>query len=139
MVGLGLTASGSVGAYYAQNAKTLPAYYAALAAGRLPVVRGLVLTDEDRLRREVIQSIMCQSRLDYAAVEARHGLSFETHFAAAIAALQPLAADGLLRFGARGFELTPVGRLLTRNVAMCFDAYLPAHTRDGTKHFSLAV
>jgi len=139
LIGLGMTSIGSVGDCYAQNAKTLPAYYAALSDGRLPVVRGLVLTDEDRLRREVIQSIMCQSRLDYAAVEARHGISFESHFAAAIAALQPLAADGLLRFGTRGFELTPVGRLLTRNVAMCFDAYLPAHTRDGTKHFSRAV
>lgn len=73
------------------------------------------------------------------AVEARHGIAFESHFAAAIAALEPLAADGLLRFGPRSFELTPVGRLLTRNVAMCFDAYLPAHTRDGTKHFSRAV
>jgi oxygen-independent coproporphyrinogen-3 oxidase len=139
LVGLGMTSIGSVGDCYAQNAKTLPAYYSALAAERLPVVRGLVLTDEDRLRREVIQSIMCQSRLDYAAFEARHGIVFESHFATAIAALAPLAADGLLRFGTRGFELTPVGRLLTRNVAMCFDAYLPAHAREATAHFSRAV
>ena len=67
------------------------------------------------------------------------GIVFESHFATAIAALATLAADGLLRFGTRGFELTPVGRLLTRNVAMCFDAYLPAHAREATAHFSRAV
>lgn len=139
LVGLGMTSIGSVGDCYAQNAKTLPAYYADIAAGKLPVVRGLVLGAEDRLRRDVIQSIMCQSRLDYAAIEARHGIAFEEHFASALTALQPLAADGLLRFEARGFELTPVGRLLTRNVAMCFDAYLPAHSHDANPRFSRAV
>lgn len=139
LVGLGMTSIGSVGDCYAQNAKTLPAYYADISAGKLPVVRGLVLSAEDRLRREVIQSIMCQSRLDYAAIEARHGIVFEEHFADSIAALQPLAADGLLQWCVHGFELTPVGRLLTRNVAMCFDAYLPAHTQDSSPRFSRAV
>ncbi len=139
LVGLGMTSIGAVGDCYAQNARTLADYYAAIDSGRLPVARGRVLTDEDRLRRDVIQSIMCQSRLDYARIEAWHDIAFERHFARELAALGPLAADGLLVFGTRSFELTPIGRLLTRNVAMCFDAYLTATPEEATPRFSRAV
>jgi len=54
-------------------------------------------------------------------------------------ALKPLQADGLLVLRERGFELTPIGRLLMRNVAMCFDAYLAAHQASDTPRFSRAV
>src|SRR5678816_447037 len=64
LIALGVSAIGRLGATYQQNAKTLPEYYAALAQGRLPVVRGLRLSDDDLLRRDVIMALMCQGRVE---------------------------------------------------------------------------
>ena len=61
---------------YRQNLKELPGYYAALDAGRLPLERGLILSDEDRLRRQVIMRIMCDRRINYADLSRRLGVDF---------------------------------------------------------------
>lgn len=109
---------------FAQNVKEIPDYAAALHAGRLPVFRGLVSSPEDRLRRDVILRIMGRFQLDKDEVEAIHGIDFDRHFAAELEALEPLAADGLVEAHGRLLRVTPLGRLLVRNVAMVFDEYL---------------
>ncbi|WP_018951923.1 oxygen-independent coproporphyrinogen III oxidase [Thioalkalivibrio sp. AKL12] len=124
LVALGPTAIGKVGATYSQNLRELDAYYARLDAGRLPVFRGLELNADDRLRRDVITELMCHSRIDFAAIEARHGIVFGEVFGDALERLQGMEADGLVRIGAERLEILPRGRLLLRNVAMAFDAYL---------------
>jgi oxygen-independent coproporphyrinogen-3 oxidase len=139
LVALGVSSIGKLGDTYAQNYKTLHDYYQAIDAGHLAVHRGLELNDDDRLRRSVIQSIMCRARVDFAAVDSAWAVRFEDYFARELVALQPLVADGLLVMRERGFELTPIGRLLMRNVAMCFDAYLPGHQQSETPRFSRAV
>jgi oxygen-independent coproporphyrinogen-3 oxidase len=139
LVALGVSSIGKLGDTYAQNYKTLHDYYQAIDAGHLAVHRGLELNDDDRLRRAVIQSIMCRARVDFAAVDAAWAVRFEDYFARELEALKPLVADGLLVMRERAFELTPIGRLLMRNVAMCFDAYLPAHQQSDTPRFSRAV
>jgi oxygen-independent coproporphyrinogen III oxidase len=97
------------------------------------------LTEDDVIRRGVIQALMCRTQLDFAAMDRTYGIRFEDYFAAELEALQPLLADGLIRMGNRSVELTPVGRLLMRNVAMCFDAYLPGHQQSAVPRFSRAV
>ena len=139
LVALGVSSIGKLGDTYAQNYKTLHDYYQAIDAGHLAVHRGLQLNDDDRLRRAVIQSIMCRARVDFAEVDAAWAVRFEDYFARELEALKPLMADGLLVMRERSFELTPIGRLLMRNVAMCFDAYLPAHQQSDTPRFSRAV
>jgi oxygen-independent coproporphyrinogen-3 oxidase len=139
LVALGVSSIGKLGDTYAQNYKTLHDYYQAIDAGHLAVHRGLELNDDDRLRRSVIQSIMCRMRVDFAEVDSAWAVRFEDYFARELAALQPLVADGLLVMHERGFELTPIGHLLMRNVAMCFDAYLPGHQQSDTPRFSRAV
>ncbi|MCT6986035.1 oxygen-independent coproporphyrinogen III oxidase, partial [Salmonella enterica subsp. enterica serovar Senftenberg] len=64
IVGLGVSAISRVGDTYSQNARDLAGYEAALAAGRLPVSRGLCLSDDDRLRRAVIGELMCHGLID---------------------------------------------------------------------------
>jgi oxygen-independent coproporphyrinogen-3 oxidase len=76
------------------------------------------------LRREVILGLMCHFRVDKPAVEERFGIDFDRLFAAELDRLLPMAADGLVRLGDDAVEVTPLGRLLVRNVAMAFDAYL---------------
>ena len=124
LVGLGVSSISKVGDTYSQNAKTLDRYYAAIDAGRLATERGIRLTTEDALRRDVIQALMCGARIEFDAIEARYAIRFESHFAAELAALEPLIADRLVARGAGTLQVTPRGRLLMRNVAMVFDPYL---------------
>ncbi len=124
LVAFGVSSIGHVAGGFAQNVKGLDDYQAALDEDRLPVFRGLFPTPEDRLRRAVIMGIMSHFRLDKGAIERHFGVDFDEHFADALEALEPLAADGLVEMDDRGLRVTPFGRLLVRNVAMCFDGYL---------------
>ena len=67
--------------------------------------------------------VMCDLRLDYAALSRDLGGDFATDYAAELARLQPLAADGLVEFHPGGLRVTPAGRLFLRNIAACFDAH----------------
>jgi len=113
---------------YWQNLKDLPAYYAALDAGRMPWARGYVLTEDDRIRREVIMQIMCNLGVDYAAVSARLGVNVREYFARELDSLDDLEADGLLERTPSRLWVTDLGRLLVRVIAMRFDAHLPRPT-----------
>jgi oxygen-independent coproporphyrinogen III oxidase len=124
LIAFGMSAIGKIGPAYVQNVKTLDAYYGALDEGRLPLFRGYALTDDDRLRREIIQKLMCEFRLDVAAVEAQQGLRFAERFAPELAALAPLAADGLVTLSPASIDVTARGRMLVRIVAMVFDRHL---------------
>jgi oxygen-independent coproporphyrinogen-3 oxidase len=124
IVGLGVSAIGRIGDSYSQNARDLAGYYAALDAGHLPVARGLTLDEDDVIRRELIGELMCHGELNTAAFAARHRLVFEQYFAAELATLRALADDGLVMLAANRIRVTSRGRLLLRNIAMCFDAYL---------------
>jgi oxygen-independent coproporphyrinogen-3 oxidase len=124
LVGLGVSAIGQMGDCYTQNAKTLPEYYEALGQGRLPVVRGLVLDDDDTLRRELVMALMCQGKLDYRAIEREHGVRMQEDFAPELAQLDALAEQGLVVCSEQGVEITRTGWFFVRAVAMVFDRYL---------------
>jgi oxygen-independent coproporphyrinogen-3 oxidase len=132
----GVTAIGQLSRCYVQNVKKLAEYYARIDAGELPVERGLLLTDEDLLRRDVITRLMCDFRIDPQKFEVKYGIDFRSHFADAVAALAAFEADGLVAQEAGAWVVTPAGRLLVRNLAMAFDAYLG--TREGER-FSRTV
>ncbi len=125
LVAMGVTAISHVGESYTQNHKELADYHAALARNELPVLRGVELNDDDRIRRRVIQELICHFRLDFSVIEALHGIDFGGYFAAEVVRLQELAADGLVRLTGSGIEVTAAGRLLIRNICMVFDRYLP--------------
>ncbi len=125
LVGLGVTSIGSFDDAFTQNVKDLPDWNARLDAGRLATHRGMWLSDDDRIRRDVIQDIMCRYRFEPAVTSKQHGIDARAYFAAEIAGLPALEADGMLvQDGRGGFELTSRGRLFVRNVCMVFDAHL---------------
>ena len=128
LVSVGVSAIGQVGNLYVQNHKALPEYAAAMNRGELPQQRGVVASEDDVVRRDVIQQIMCHGRLDIGSLERRHALRFDAYFAAERPRVQALAQDGLVEIDAAALTLTPRGRLLMRNVAMAFDAYLAKRT-----------
>ena len=124
LIGLGVTSIGMVGNCYAQNLKDLQAYYDRLDAGELAVFRGLELSREDELRRDVITRLICNFVLDFEAVEKQWSIDFRHHFADELERLQEMVADGLLEITDQGIRVLPVGRMLIRNICMVFDAYL---------------
>ncbi len=124
LIGMGITSIGSVGNCYAQNLKGLDEYYACIDDGRLPVFRGIELSKDDELRRDVITRLICHFALDFAAVESRWDIDFKTYFAAELDSLQSMVGDGLLEISGAGIRVMPVGQMLIRNICMVFDAYL---------------
>lgn len=129
IVGLGVSAIGRIGDSYSQNARDLIGYYAALDNGRLPVACGLELDEDDLIRRELIGALMCHGLVDKVTFGARHRLLFDEYFLRERQRLQPLQADGLVEDDTRAIRVTSRGRLLVRNIAMCFDAYVGDETR----------
>ena len=126
LIGLGVSSIGRIGATHSQNAKTLPEYQDALAQGQFPVVRGLALTRDDLLRRTVIMGLMCQGRVEFESIALAHLVDFRKVFAAELAALAPLQAQGLVVVEPDAIEVTPLGWYFVRGVAMVFDRHLQA-------------
>jgi oxygen-independent coproporphyrinogen III oxidase len=129
LVSFGVSAIGQVGDLYVQNQKLLPDYHAAIANGGLPSSRGKTMSRDDRIRRDVINEIMCHGFVDVPAVEARNAIAFDNYFEKEWERLQLLQADGLIELDRKHIALTSVGRLLMRTVAMVFDAYLDVESQ----------
>ena len=115
------------GAYW-QNNKDLPGYYQALDAGKAPISKGYILTDDDHIRGKVIARLMCDLSLDFAKMSQLLGVDFTKYFSSELASLNDLEADGLIETDACGLAVTDLGRLLIRNIAVRFDAYFGKET-----------
>jgi len=137
LVALGVSAIGKVGSAYYQNAKTLLEYYDSLDKGELPIVRGYALDKDDELRRDVIMSLMCQGRLDFSDVEAKHAIEFSRYFEKELLNLESLAKSGLIELSTFGVHVTTAGWFLVRAIAMVFDRHLQA--ANDRRRFSKVV
>ncbi len=111
---------------YAQNWRDLPNYYRAIDEGRWPVMRGAQVTCEDKLRRSVINRVLCHCSVVKREVERDFNITFDDHFARELDRLKMLEADGLVRLSEDRIDVAPLGRIFIRNIAMIFDAYLSA-------------
>jgi len=123
MVAMGASSISQVGGAFSQNVKDLDSYHEALAAGRLPIEKGLVTSEEDALRRHVITELICHFRLSIPDVEARFGIDFSEHFADALDTLRTMTDDELVTLSDEAIVVEPRGRLLIRNICMAFDEY----------------
>jgi oxygen-independent coproporphyrinogen-3 oxidase len=133
LCGFGMSSISMSDIAYRQNIKELDGYHAAINAGRLPAHKGYRLTGEDKLRRDLIMRIMCSGKVLYQEFNDKFGVDFRAHFAAALDRLEEPARDGLVEFSDDGFQVTAKGRLLLRNIAMPFDAYLQEGARRHAK------
>lgn len=133
LVAMGITAIGQVGNCYTQNVRDIDTYYESLRAGRLPVCRGVLLDDDDRLRRRVIGSLICHGFVDKQAI----AQDFDDYFDMELTELAPMQADGLLESDGDSIRVLAPGRLLIRNICMVFDRYLRRESRP--ERFSKAI
>jgi oxygen-independent coproporphyrinogen III oxidase len=138
-IGFGVSAIGEIGGAFAQNTKKLTRYEEALAQDLPPVERGFERSRDDVIRRDVIQSLMCNFHLDVRSIERLHGIDFATYFAPSLEELdEGPVAHGFVVRDADAIEVTEAGRLFVRNVCMAFDAYLKRHEGD-PRRFSRTV
>jgi len=113
--------------------------YADLDAGRLPWMKGYILSREDEIRRQTIMRVMCDLELDFSAMSESLGVDFKNHFAAELDSLADLEADGLVERSDNRFVVTESGRLFIRVIAMRFDEYLVKGKKNQKGRFSKVI
>lgn len=134
LIGIGATSIGRTPSGYLQNITETGAWSRAVTEGHLPVAKGLPFTEDDRLRAEVIERLMCDGHVDAAVIGKTHNAP-DGWWRACFDALEEMEIDGLLALSPGKVRMTPKGRPLVRIAAAAFDAYLP----ESTARHSVAV
>ncbi len=130
LVGIGVSAISQFEHAFSQNSAHLPSYYAMLDTGHLPTSRGISLSQDDKIRRDIIQTIMCQQKVQFDVFEQQYQLDIRQYFSSVWERLQGFSEDGLLTLNEQGFYITSKGRYFLRNIAMVFDGYFTADNRS---------
>ncbi|WP_413285453.1 oxygen-independent coproporphyrinogen III oxidase [Vibrio sp. MA40-2] len=130
LVGFGVSAISMIGDTYAQNQKELKKYYAQVDEMRHALWKGVSLDNDDLIRREVIKALICNFKLDKQQIETMFNLEFNHYFAEDLTLLQTFIDDELVSVSEHEIKVTARGRLLIRNICMCFDKYLRDRARQ---------
>ncbi|MCJ7628395.1 MAG: oxygen-independent coproporphyrinogen III oxidase [Longimicrobiales bacterium] len=131
MIAFGISGIGEVQGAFFQNEKKLSTYYEALEGGRLPVQRGYVLDEDDKIRQHVIREIMCNFHVSKVDVSERFGIEFDEYFSRSLERLQDVTDAGFVEVTEGSLRVREEGRLFVRNVCMAFDRYLEAKAGEG--------
>jgi len=123
LLGVGVSAISMIGETYSQNEKALNEWSRRIDEVGYALARGISLSAEDILRRDIIKTLMCQFSLSFASIEAVLKQPFADYFAQELQLLSPMVEDGLLTVSAEGLEVSAKGRLLVRHICACFDQY----------------
>jgi oxygen-independent coproporphyrinogen-3 oxidase len=123
LLAMGVSSIGFMPGGYAQNTTGLDEYIEDLRNAHIPVKRGIALSDDDRLRREVIQALICNAHMDMKRIEARYEIDFRQYFASELERFGGMQEDGLVSIDDRSIDVTARGRLLIRNICKVFDRY----------------
>ncbi len=123
-IGIGLTSIGEGHDYYVQNHKDLNEYKRCLDNEILPTHRGIGLSDEDILRKNIIMKLMNNLRLDIKHIEKKFNINFKEHFKGELNSLREYIDLGFLEINDNEILLSHTGGMLVRNIVMVFDEYL---------------
>ena len=136
MLAFGTSAIGFVSGVYMQNHLKLSGYRNAIETGKGWFEKGFIMSAEDKLRLEVITSLMANFSVKFAQIENEYGIQFAEYFAPELERLKEFAADGHGVLDEQGFTTTETGSFIIRHIAAVFDAY-----RKGSeqKAFSKAI
>jgi len=136
LLGFGATSISMLYDAYGQNFKKLKDYYGRLEEDKLPVERGVLLNEDDIIRRDVIMRLMSHFQLYKGEIEEKYGINFDEYFKNELEQLKQQEEDGLLKLYKDRIDITPAGRLLIRNIAVNFDIYTQ---KKKQKRFSQAI
>lgn len=124
LIAMGVSSISQQANTYSQNDYTIDGYEQAIDQGKLPVIKGLELSDDDLLRRSVINQIICHFELNGDDFSRDFNIDFDHYFKDELEFLQQHHRDGLIELSGNKLKVTPAGRLLVRAVCMAFDKYL---------------
>ncbi|MFB2729207.1 oxygen-independent coproporphyrinogen III oxidase [Shewanella mangrovisoli] len=130
LLGLGVSSISQIGDCYAQNQKDIRPYYEAIDKDGHALWKGCSLNRDDEIRRVVIKQLICHFDLDMAKMDEKLGIKFEEYFAEDLKLLQTFIDDKLVDITDRKITISPTGRLLIRNICMCFDLYYRQKARQ---------
>jgi oxygen-independent coproporphyrinogen-3 oxidase len=133
---MGVSSISALEDVYAQNWRDLSRYYQAVDGDQWPTMRGMRVSAEDKLRRSVINRLLCHCVLVKSEVEQEFGVEFDSHFEREMSDLRRLEGDGLVRVDGDRIEVVGIGRIFIRNVAMVFDSYLDKKDETDRRLFS---
>ncbi|MWJ28751.1 oxygen-independent coproporphyrinogen III oxidase [Halomonas sp. ZH2S] len=126
LVGLGVSAVSCVDNIYAQNPTKPASYEQALDKGHLAIKRGIRLTQDDQIRRHVIECMLCDMALDLDEISRRWSIDAPRYLADALTKLEDAERAGLIQRTGNRLVATAQGRLLLGRLVMAFDAHSPA-------------
>ena len=124
IIGLGLSSIGQVAESFSQNEKSLDKYYQALESGQLPIVKGLIINQDDKIIRDLIMELICHFEVNISSLEKRYSIKFANYFASSLEKLSEMQNDGLVEMKNDTLKVLDKGRILVRNICMIFDNYL---------------
>lgn len=124
MLAIGASAIGKLGDAFVQNYKTVSTYIAAIEKAEPAIERGYIRTNDDKIRAQIINQVMCKQTVDIGKIEEQFKINFDEYFYTAQQQLAALEEQGLIKRLPGTLQITDVGRVLVRNIAMAFDAYL---------------
>lgn len=130
LLGLGVSSISQIGDCYAQNQKDIRPYYEAIDKDGHALWKGCSLNRDDEIRRVVIKQLICHFDLDMAKIDEKLGIKFEEYFTEDLKLLQTFIDDKLVEIADRKISISPTGRLLIRNICMCFDLYYRQKARQ---------
>ncbi len=133
MISLGHSAISQVGDMIVQNARNLETYYARLESDQTSIERGLRLTKDDLIRRDIIMDICCRLEFSPHSVCEQYQEDAHEYLKKEMETLHQFVHDGLLQTHQQTFKLTHIGRYFLRNICMVFDAWLE-HTPSGVNY-----
>lgn len=127
LLAFGVSAISAVGNSFCQNYKDLKHYYQAIETNGHAIEKGITLTPDDMIRAEVIKSLMCNLFIDKQKVNEKFNINFDQYFADELILLDTFIQDGILMTSTNWITVSTHARLLIRNIAMTFDAYMKKH------------
>lgn len=136
LYGMGVSAISNIGGGYAQNYRDLSSYQSAIQSRGLATMRGYRLSQDDRIRRAVINRLLCHTVIPKREIEREFSIAFDEYFASEIDHLQDFCDDGLAVLTPGEIRVTMLGRIFIRNVAMIFDGYLEKQQLETKPLFS---
>lgn len=123
VIGLGVHSHSTIGNYYFQNYYETADYEASLLKREFPIYRGHKLSQDDIIRRGIIQRLRSYFELDMREVNAQYGIDFRQYFSKEIADLRVLENDEILVLEGDMIRISEFGYQFANIVCRVFDSY----------------
>jgi oxygen-independent coproporphyrinogen III oxidase len=131
LLGLGVSSISNNNDYFIQSEKEIKDYYSSIDRNLLPIFKGHTLTVDDQIVSDIIQELMCNLTVNI------QGLQSASYFKQVEAELEALEIDGLIKYENYSVDVTSLGQVYLRNIALVFDSYL--RERESSVIFSQSI